>query len=363
MGLNLAATITLDGAQFERGMRRVGESVSESIKGFVIGAVGIGTIEQAFARTIETADELVNTSKRLGIGVEQLQVLKQAAMDNNVEFSALAATFEKIDIARAKALGGGADAGKFLRDFKALGVSKDQLLTQSAAALFQGPLSQTAQSVNPEQIAAQLRDVLGRSFGPEIAVLTTNFQELGAKMKSFGAIMDSTTAVQLKTFKDEMNLIGQILTSEFAPIIVGFGKAMLYITALLGTIGTALGNFLTDFAGFAKGGVAMNWDSLKTAADYWKSKTGEIDSLDARAKEIANALDHPKPPDLRGEAGAMKEHRERERIIGEDALTKVGNFLGTSRGAINGAQQQLVIHAATTARSDDADGQQYIDAA
>ena len=257
----------------------------------------------------------------------------------------------RLTLRELKALGGGPDAQKFLRDFRALGVSKDQLLTQSAAALFQGPIAQTAQTTNPEQLSAQLRDVLGRSFGPEIAVLTTNFQELGAKMKSFGAIMDSTTAVQLKTFKDEMNLIGQILTSEFAPVIVGFGKALLYITALLGTIGTALGNFLTDFAGWAKGGVAMNWDSLKTAADYWKTKTNEIDSLDARSKEIADALNHPKPPQFDKEAGAMKEHQQRERIIGEDALTKVGNFLGTSRGAINGAQQQLVVHAATTARA------------
>jgi len=120
-------------------------------------------------------------------------VLQQAAKDAGVDLDQLAGSFEKINIARAKALGGGADAKKFLASFAALGVDKNALKTQSAAALFQGPISETVKNTNPEQIASQLRDVLGRAFGPEIAVLTTNFEELGESMRNSGAIMDSTT--------------------------------------------------------------------------------------------------------------------------------------------------------------------------
>lgn len=46
-GLNLQATISLDGSQFERGMNRIGSSVANGIKNFVVGAVGLYAIQAA----------------------------------------------------------------------------------------------------------------------------------------------------------------------------------------------------------------------------------------------------------------------------------------------------------------------------
>lgn len=354
MGLDLRATVSLDGSKFERGMERVGEKAAETIKGLVVGAAGVATLEMAFARTIETANELVNTSKRLGIGVEQLQVLKQAAKDAGVEFGSLAGAFEKIDIARAKALGGGADAKKYLKDFKDLGVTRDQLLNQSAAQLFQGSISSTVQKTNPEQIAGQLRDVLGKSFGPEIAVLKTNFEELGHEMKGFGAIMSTTGAVQLKAFKDEMDLISQILMSQFAPIIIFLGKALFEVVTAIGTLGTAIGNFLTEMAGFFKGGVAPAWDSMAEAKKFWDGNQELMQDFDARAKKTAEGLDHPIKPDFGNLPGAHATAR-REKALEGDSLIKTGNFLGKSSGfinsAINSANAQMVKHAETTAKN------------
>src|SRR6202142_3383334 len=58
-GLNLAATISLDGSGFERGMARIGASAASGIKNLIAGAVGVYALEAAFRKTIDTADELV----------------------------------------------------------------------------------------------------------------------------------------------------------------------------------------------------------------------------------------------------------------------------------------------------------------
>ena len=78
--------------------------VSRALTGFAMNAAGVYGIEEAMRKTVEMAKELVTTSKRLGLGVEQLQLLRQAAGDANVEFTRLAAGIEKIDVARAHAL-------------------------------------------------------------------------------------------------------------------------------------------------------------------------------------------------------------------------------------------------------------------
>ena len=107
MGLKIMAELGLDGKGFEAGMKRaegLAHGVAEGLKGFVIQAVGIYTVEQAISKTVETAKELVETSRRLSIAPEQLQVMRQAAKDSGVEFQKLAELIEKTNVARDKAL-------------------------------------------------------------------------------------------------------------------------------------------------------------------------------------------------------------------------------------------------------------------
>ncbi len=87
-GLKLLAEIGLDSSGFEAGLKRaegMAHGVAEGIKSFVVQAIGVLTVEQAISKTVETAKELVETSKRLSIAPEQLQVMRQAAKDAGVE--------------------------------------------------------------------------------------------------------------------------------------------------------------------------------------------------------------------------------------------------------------------------------------
>src|SRR6185312_11847101 len=97
------AEIGLDGSGFERGLRKIGSDAAASVKNLAVQAFGIYAIEQAIAKTVETATDLVNESKRLSLTVEQLQLLRQAAKNGSVEMDTLATAFERLDVARAKA--------------------------------------------------------------------------------------------------------------------------------------------------------------------------------------------------------------------------------------------------------------------
>lgn len=219
MALRLLAHVDLDGQGFEKGLHKIGESAAHHLKGFVTAAFGVYAIEEAIHKTVETAEELVNASKRLDVTVEQLQTLRQAAKDAGTDMESLAGALEKIDVARDKALGGDKDA---IAAFARLGVNQDQLRSKRAADLFTGPISATVKGTNVETITGPLKEIFGRSFGKVVPALKTDFQELQAKLESFGLVMDTSTAVKLKAIGDQFGLLSQIMVVALGPALVQF---------------------------------------------------------------------------------------------------------------------------------------------
>ena len=217
MGLKLMAEIGLDGSGFERGLRKVGEEAAASVKNLAIQAFGIYGVEQAIAKTVETATELVNESKRLDVTIEQMQLLREVAKDAGVDVDTLAGSFEKINLARSRALSGDKSA---LAAFARLGVTGGQLQNATAMDMFSGPISNAARSNNVSAIASSLEEVLGRGFGQVMPALRTDFDEARDKLEKFGLITDALTAVKLKNMGDEFDMIGKIITTVLGPSLV-----------------------------------------------------------------------------------------------------------------------------------------------
>ena len=228
MGLKLIGELGLDGSGFAAGLRKaegLAHSAGHGIREAIVGIVGIGTIGLAIHKTVESAKELVDASERLGIGVTNLQVLRKAAVDAGAEFGKLEKTFERIDVARHKALTPGQEGAGERRAFAQMGVSPEMLRSQTASQLFMGPMSQAAKGQNQEQLGPLLQQIGLRDFGAMIPVLKTNFKELGESMKKYGGIMDAETAVKLKHLGDEFNLMSQIIVSQLGPASTRFRAA------------------------------------------------------------------------------------------------------------------------------------------
>src|SRR5450759_909349 len=86
----------LDGSGFERGLAKLGAAGAAGLKNFVVGAFGVYSVQQALSKTVESCTELVNASSKLGMSVEQLQLLRQAAKEGGVEFEKLVSSVNKL---------------------------------------------------------------------------------------------------------------------------------------------------------------------------------------------------------------------------------------------------------------------------
>lgn len=376
-GNRIVFETALDGTGFERGLARLGHTGAHGLKHFVLGAFGVYSVHQALHKTVETAEELVTASKRLDTTVEQLQVLRQAAKENQVEFGKLAGAFEKINLARAKALSGGKEGTKLLSQFKQLGVTEEMLRSKTAADLFTGPLAEKIRHSNVADIAAPLKAVLGKGFGQLIPVMKTDFEELEQKMKSLGSIMDTETAVALKHVKDEFDLLSNIIVAQLAPQLVNLAdwlfKAVGEIKAFAAWLGslsgsTSVSEMVQDaaVAPYHERNLESDPDTVdpedrKDAKIFFKrvkrylrgasaaaeEVTAEwqkkMDEMRKHLKEQADLLKHPKPPELDFEAKAEKQAKEKhQRAPASDSLVAVGNFLGSSKAMMETLAQRQV---------------------
>src|ERR1051326_4033645 len=402
MGLDLRGSVTLDGSGFETGIHKLnhmGQHAFGELKSFVLGAFGAYTAEQMFQRSIEKAKELVNASKRLGVGVEQLQLLKQAAKDSSTDLGALEKAFEKIDIAREKALGNSPEGQKHLARFGQLGITRGDLQSQTAGQLFANQMRAAANRMSEEDLGPILRDILGKGFGEIIPVLKTNFDELGNKMRETGAIMEAETAVKLKAFGDELELISQIILTHVGPALLQLGenlyrtglKALGGWAATAAAIGGGTGKMsnrelvgeivkalaspalvttrgLAALFGGAKLDEALMTGVLGPNFDAKAAKQAGVKAIDARggrAKELnaalarlaaqAKGLEHPVVPHFEGEPTVSPAQRPSRLGSHGDALVRVRNFLGAGRDAVSSIaerQTRLLQEIATNTRRD-----------
>jgi hypothetical protein len=387
-GLRLMAELGIDGRGFQSGLNQaksMAMGFAGALKGIIVQAVGIYAVEQAISKTVDTAKDLVNESKRLSVGVEQLQLLRQAAKDSGTDMEKLAGVFEKIDIARQKALAPTAEGLQERRIFGAMGISGQQLHSQTAAQLFMGPMAQLARTQNPEQYAQAFREVLGKGFGEVLPVLKTNFNELGESMKKMGAIMDTETAVKISHFKDELELVSNVIISQLGPALVklievlyegilklggkiageaagiGAGTAQMsgrnrvglgidmFFGGLESLFKRATGKmteqqsqaYLTNLAKARGYDVAGAQSATSKAEEPWKMRLNQFDALLAKWRKEAFDLDHPKAADFTHVTVPPKLDRK---ILesASDSLTRVGNFLGGSGTLISRIQEQQV---------------------
>lgn len=384
-GLKLMAELGLDGNGFAAGFRQakgLAAGAGEGIKHLVVGAVGIGTVEEAIRRTVETAKELVDSSERLAIAPEQLQVMREAAKQSNVEFEKLAETFEKINIARQRALIPGNEGKDARRAFSGLGIGVDQLRTQGGAQLFMGAMRQAALNRNPQELGIIFRELGIKAFGGLIPVLKTNFEELEASMRKVGALMDTETAVKLKRLSDEFGLLGKIITSQFGPILIKLAETM--YSALLkiskGAAGAAgfygaatagqspAGAAATMFKAFFLGPLAVgagfmtkpSWGLQEKLMDWifkgtdvaagkkaqieaeqpWQKDMDQFAAFQKRMKEEADKLDRPTPANLESTLAPKMTNKALEAPT--NSLLRIGNFLGSNQGMINQINQRKV---------------------
>jgi hypothetical protein len=359
VGLKLIGEVALDGSGFEAGLNKLqhgAEKVGETMKGLALSAFGIYGIEQAIHHTVETAEQLIDTSRRLGISLETLQEFGYAAKQNGADIDQLTTFIEKLNSTRV-------DPKKF-ESFAKLGISQPDLSSLKVEDLIL-KLSSNIRNRSSQEVIGPLRDIGGKGAGALLVMLKDDLAALAEEAHKLGIIMKSEDLVALKYISDEMKTLAMVMTGMLAPAIVGL---MNQIIRFINTL-KANGTFWGMFTGSVK---KEDWRTAVDAFLHPMSVTPERKAAMDRIKKAfteAGAASEADLQELNDASAAMfarlmkvqkdmenvnrnpdfevpdaKEKKSHSTQIATDSLLRVGNFLGSSNNPmISIGHQQLTV--------------------
>jgi len=343
MSNRVQVKFTGEKSQLDSTIHGIGHSLKE-LKSMALAAFTFEAAKEMAVHIFEVADSIVETAEKLGITIEQVQILKKVAKDSGVEFETLAAAIGKVAVARGKALEGDKES---IAKLKAAGVDVSTLKDNNSADILFKQMGEKVKHGNLDSVAAGLSGVLGKGFASLIPALKTDIDEVGSHMKEFGMLMDTKTAVSLKVLGESFKEIGLILLVQLAPAILAASQAIFDATAAVAGNTAGLAAELGDFSvqlqtlirdGAQANGQAFDWaqnDSYgSNARKPWE---GMSESLKDEIKKITEELLHPSG-NKSGDSIPVKAGKAGGKIY-SDSLTGVGNMLGASFAKLGEATQ------------------------
>jgi len=367
MGLDLRGTVSLDGSGFEAGLNKI-ESAVGHIKGMVAQAFGAAAIEEAIRRTIEYGAEISRTAERLGIGTDAFQELAFAARQTGADIEDLTRFIEKLNAARIDPK----KASSFLK----LGISDASRMTLPVEEII-SRLNANMRNRSPQELIGPLIQVGGRGAGVMMDMLRSNLEDMAEAAHNAAQVMDKQTIAQLHLLEQQFKLVATAIAVQLGPVLVWLGREFVGIA-----------NYLRGAFAFAKSligadtRIAKAFDPSVSAffsKEKWRAMGGLIsDAFKPGAKE--KIVDAIKEAYLEGGGVFMTEQDKFEAMLAklgkgkefepdfvsvmnqdkakkirgaappEDALIRVGNFLGNSQSAMSriGERTNVLLEAANS---------------
>ena len=361
--MELAAKIGLDASSFSAGINKAKSSVASlrssigsSVGSQVGGMLGVASIVAYAKSTVDLGGKISDTSARLGISAEELQRWTFAATQTGSSAEDITSFFEKLAVAKAKALAGDKAA---IASFKALGVSMDDLKKKKVADLAV-QVGKTMQTGNVEDLLPSLKSVGGKSAGALIPAFKSDFEnvmasapvmsnEAVAKMDDAGDKIDEAM-LRLRVPMAE-------LLAALTPLIEFFVDGVRMIIAVLKDAGNtfmAVGADLLamgklDFS-FSASKAAIAKDAAEGGNNLEKlitQKGEEMAAEDSRAaaKAALKAAGPAAPTPEAAAAVATKTKPEPPMIVPptiRDSLAQIGGFtMAQNREVLDVQRDQL----------------------
>jgi len=357
MALHLQGTVSLDGSGFEAGLKKLEQGAhrfGESLKELAVEAFGVYSVAASVHRTIEMADELLDMSRRLGIGAEALQEFGFAARQNGADLEKFAGFVEKLNSARI-------DPAKW-DAFKKLGISQEALRSARVEEIIL-QLSTSVRNRSSQEVIGPLREIGGRGAGELLPMLKENLEEVREEARRLGQVMRTEDAVMLKYLADEMKILAQTVLVGLAPAIVFVVDKFMQFINVIKLVGTFLGSLfatinLRNLLGAITGSAPMNFvraiaeqfqDAVIRSGLEFSENEGAREEQKRKLLQIQRAMEKiNEHPDFQSVMPEEKTKKGRE--VYTDALLRVGNFLGAGRSGMEQIGERQVQLLTTIAR-------------
>jgi hypothetical protein len=244
---------------------------SRTARNAITSALGAYLTEEGIRSIIEYGREIDDTAKRLGVSAEAVQVWGYALRKTGQDQSAMISLFEKMAMARDKALGGETGA---LNAFKQFGISVDDLRNKRLEDLAD-QISDVFKAGDPQKLVGALREIGGRSAGGAVDALKDGIKDARKEAKDLGLIMTDDVVAQLKEAGDRMTEIGTKLKVFFADPIVFAMKLVQSIVAEIETDLQRIGLHIARFTTVLKNGL-FNDAANARAQEFFDQEEGRI---------------------------------------------------------------------------------------
>ncbi len=241
--LSLMARIGLDGSGYFLGMKKaegaakqLARELSGSLKGSIAAAFGTAAIVEYTRRTIEFASHLQDMSDRVDVSTDALQEWGFAAKQNGSNIDEVVGFFEKLGVAREKALSGNQE---FIASFKKLGVATGDLKKKRLEDLGM-QVGKTIQNGDVQNLIGALKSVGGKGAGALVPTFKSDLEAMAADARRLGAVMRAESIEKLKSLGDQFDILAMRLRGPFADAI----SATLSVFKMLGTGIAAISQFI-----------------------------------------------------------------------------------------------------------------------
>lgn len=247
IGLN-ASAFFLSAEKVKMESAELGAHIGSHLGGKLAGLFAVSAIEGYAEHLIELGSKVSDISSRLGISTEAVQRWDYALKQNGSSIEEAVPFFQKLGIARKKALEGDSSA---IQDFQKLGVSFSQLksmrLEDVATTIAKG-----FEEGDPQQLMAPLIAVGGRGAGAMAAAFRDGLVEAMGE----ASIVSEKDIAELKAAGDAITKLKNESVSFFGPAVAAIAT---FFKDFMETAEASLGWFVGAFNGAVENVSKLGW--------------------------------------------------------------------------------------------------------
>jgi hypothetical protein len=174
--------------------------------------------------SLDAADSIEQTSKKLGLSTDALQEFRFAAEQTGVPITTLDMGIQRFARRIGEAAIGTGEAKDALKQLKI--ELKDENGIRSTEALF-GDAMKALEGVSDPITKLRLAFKLFDSEGVALINLADRFEELTTKAKEMGVVLDRHTIAAASKAKGELDTVSQVIQTSLAPIMADFASGPL----------------------------------------------------------------------------------------------------------------------------------------
>lgn len=293
MAAELKAIASLDGKNFEAGIKRVkGQTDSfanklSGMKGMIAGAFSIGAITMFGRKMLTMADDLNTAANSVGITMESMLGLKSAMAESGIGAERMLKLLSRLPIAQGDVMNGLKTMTDALDGLK---ISQEEFVSLAPDELMERLAQAYADSGGSAEAFNGIAKIFGGRIGPEMIEVLQRLNKDGLKKFTDGSKEASEGMTALAEASDKIEKFINRLTIVFGKLVGWLMKAYDYAVAFSSAMfeGAMDGS---DFEGrMEKFRRNLAEDAAKADAEIAAKRKKYDDEVKARAEANIEAL-------------------------------------------------------------------------